>query len=117
LGAGKTCLTQGIAIGLGIREHTSSPSFVLLKEYRGRLALYHIDLYRLNNTNEIADLGLDDYLYGEGVSVVEWADKGISILPQEYLLIRIRHLSETERQLSFDSQGERYSSLVDFICN
>ena len=74
LGAGKTCLTQGIARGLGIHEYTASPSFVLVREYQGKLPLYHIDLYRLDKIEEVAQLGLDDYLYGKGVCVVEWAD-------------------------------------------
>ena len=81
LGVGKTCLAQGIAWGLGIKEYASSPSFVIVKEYQGRLPLYHIDLYRLDEIDEIAELGLDEYLYGEGVCVVEWAEKGFSLLP------------------------------------
>jgi tRNA threonylcarbamoyladenosine biosynthesis protein TsaE len=75
LGAGKTCLTQGIARGLGIREYAASPSFVVVRELYGRLPLYHMDLYRLENIEEIADLGLDDYFYGQGVSVVEWGKR------------------------------------------
>src|SRR3989304_2198922 len=76
LGTGKTCFTQGVAQGLGINEYTSSPSFVLVREYRGRLPLYHIDLYRLERIEEIDQLGLDDYLYGNGVCVGEWAERG-----------------------------------------
>src|SRR3972149_1751996 len=71
LGTGKTCLTQGIAWGLGIEDYASSPSFVLVREYRGRLPLYHVDFYRLERLEEIAGLGLDDYLYGNGVCVIE----------------------------------------------
>src|SRR5690349_17851059 len=73
LGAGKTCLTQGIAYGLGSKEYAASPSFVIMRELKGRLTLYHMDLYRLDRIEEIVDLGLDDYLYGKGVCVVEWA--------------------------------------------
>ena len=87
LGVGKTCLTQGIAWGLGIKEYAVSPSFVLVRELYGRLPLYHIDLYRLDHIEEIEDLGLDDYLYGRGVCVVEWAEKGLAVLPTEHLLI------------------------------
>lgn len=79
LGAGKTCLTQGIAWGLGIEEYTLSPSFVIMRELYGRLPLYHMDFYRLDNIKEIADLGLDDYLYGHGVCVIEWAEKGMAM--------------------------------------
>ncbi|OGN90046.1 MAG: tRNA (adenosine(37)-N6)-threonylcarbamoyltransferase complex ATPase subunit type 1 TsaE, partial [Chloroflexi bacterium RBG_13_46_9] len=84
LGAGKTCLTQGIAWGLGIEEYTLSPSFVIMRELHGSLPLYHMDFYRLDNINEIADLGLDDYLYGRGVCVIEWAEKGMDILPDDH---------------------------------
>ena len=83
LGAGKTCLTQGIAWGLGIDEYAASPSFVLVRELHGRLPLYHVDFYRLENLEEIAELGLDEYFYGQGVSVVEWADKAMELLPPE----------------------------------
>jgi tRNA threonylcarbamoyladenosine biosynthesis protein TsaE len=97
LGAGKTCLTQGIAWGLGSREYALSPSFVLMREIKGRLPLYHIDLYRLDRIKEIAELGLEDYLYGKGVCVIEWAEKGMSILPPEYLMIKIDYLGDNER--------------------
>src|SRR4030042_912303 len=83
LGAGKTCLTQGIAWGLGIQEYALSPSFVIIRELHGRLPLYHIDLYRLDRIEEGIDLGLDDYLYGRGVCVIEWADRALGILPEE----------------------------------
>jgi tRNA threonylcarbamoyladenosine biosynthesis protein TsaE len=92
LGTGKTCLTQGIARGLGIEGGATSPSFVIVKEYYGRLPLYHIDLYRLDQTEEVLELGLDEYLYGNGICVVEWAEKGLNVLPQEYLLIKLEHL-------------------------
>jgi tRNA threonylcarbamoyladenosine biosynthesis protein TsaE len=112
LGAGKTCFTQGIAKGLGINEYTASPSFVLVREYQGRLPLYHIDLYRLDRLEEIVDLGLDDYLYGKGVSIVEWADRGLNALPEEHLLIKIEHLAATKRKLTFELRGARYTKML-----
>jgi len=112
LGAGKTCLTQGIARGLGIREYAASPSFVVVRELYGKLPLYHMDLYRLDNLEEIADLGLDDYLYGQGVSVVEWAEKGLSLLPPEHLLIEMSYLSDTGRRLKLKASGKRYNELL-----
>jgi tRNA threonylcarbamoyladenosine biosynthesis protein TsaE len=115
LGAGKTCLTQGIAWGLGISEYAASPTFVLMREMRGRLMLYHIDLYRLDQLEEIADLGLDDYFYGKGVCVVEWAEKGLSILPPEHLRIQIDHTGETERRLTMMPDGQRYEELLTQI--
>ncbi len=115
LGAGKTCLTQGIARGLGIQEHTASPSFVLVRELYGRLPLYHIDLYRPDKLAEIADLGLDDYFYGAGVSVVEWAEKALALLPPEHLLVNINYLGESERRLRLEVRGQRYAELLEKI--
>ena len=112
LGAGKTCLTQGIAWGLGIKEYAVSPSFTIVRELYGRLPLYHIDLYRLDHIEEIAELGLDDYLYGDGICVVEWAEKGLSVLPEEHLLIQISYLSDNERSFQFKPRGKRYLDLL-----
>ncbi len=112
LGVGKACLTQGIARGLGIDEYVISPSFVLLREYGGRLSLYHIDFYRLDRIEEVIQLGLDDYLYGNGICVVEWAEKGLGMLPGEHLLIEMQHLSATRRKLSFVPEGPRYVDLL-----
>ena len=115
LGAGKTCLTQGIAWGLGIEEYTLSPSFVIMRELHGRLPLYHMDFYRLDNINEIADLGLDDYLYGRGVCVIEWAEKGMDILPDDHLLVKIRYISDGSRSFEFIPKGERYLALLEQV--
>jgi tRNA threonylcarbamoyladenosine biosynthesis protein TsaE len=112
LGSGKTCLTQGIAWGLGVKEYAFSPSFVIIREYHGRLTLYHIDFYRLDRIEEIADLGLDEYLYGKGVCVVEWAEKGIAVLPKEHLLINLSYISDTERSISPEPKGHRYVNLL-----
>lgn len=112
LGAGKTCLVQGIALGLGISEYAVSPSFVLVRELYGDLPLYHVDLYRLDHIEEIADLGLDDYFYGSGVCVVEWAEKGAAVLPAERLEVRIDYLSDSERRLRLVPHGRRYLELV-----
>ncbi|MGD9116646.1 MAG: tRNA (adenosine(37)-N6)-threonylcarbamoyltransferase complex ATPase subunit type 1 TsaE [Dehalococcoidia bacterium] len=113
LGAGKTCLTQGIAWGLGIADYAASPSFVLVRELHGRLPLYHMDFYRLENLEEIADLGLDDYFYGGGVSVVEWAEKALALLPPEHLLIEMEYLNDNERRLKFKASGKRYREMLD----
>lgn len=113
LGAGKTCLTQGIAWGLGSTEYAASPTFVLMRELKGRLMLYHIDLYRLDHLEEIADLGLDDYFYGKGVCVVEWAEKGLAILPEENMLVQINYLNDNERRLIFTPNGKRHEELME----
>ena len=112
LGTGKTCLTQGIAWGLDIDEYTLSPTFVIMRELYGRMPLYHIDLYRLDRIEESMDLGLDDYLYGRGVCVVEWAEKALSILPTEHLLIKIGYHSDTERSFQMKPRGQRYLEIV-----
>jgi len=112
LGAGKTTLTQGIARGLGSQENALSPTFVLMRELKGRLPLYHIDLYRLDRLEEISDLGLDDYLYGNGLCVIEWAEKGLAVLPAEHLLIKIDYLEDTGRQFEFIPEGRRYRKLL-----
>ena len=112
LGAGKTCLTQGIAYGLDIQEYTLSPSFVIMRELHGRLSLYHMDFYRLDNVAEISDLGLDDYLFGKGVCVIEWANKGLTVLPEDHLLINIDYLADNERSFTIASKGERYVRML-----
>ncbi len=117
LGTGKTCLTQGIAWGLGIKEYAVSPSFVIVRELHGRLPLYHIDLYRLDHIEEIVELGLDDYLYGSGVCVVEWAEKGLSVLPIEHLLIQISFLSDSERNFQLKPSGKRYLEILAQLKN
>jgi tRNA threonylcarbamoyladenosine biosynthesis protein TsaE len=115
LGAGKTCLTQGIAYGLDIQEYTLSPSFVIMRELHGRLPLYHMDFYRLDNIAEISDLGLDDYLFGKGVCVIEWANKGLTVLPEDHLLINIDYLSDNERSFVIEPKGERYIRMLTHL--
>ena len=112
LGSGKTCLTQGIARGLGVKENALSPTFVIMREMHGRLALYHIDLYRLDRLEETEDLGLDDYFYGEGVSVVEWAEKALALMPPDRMMVRIDYLSNTERRMRLSPNGKRYERMV-----
>ena len=112
LGSGKTCLTQGIARGLGVKENALSPTFVIMREMHGRLALYHIDLYRLDRLEETEDLGLDDYFYGEGVSVVEWAEKALALMPPDRMMVRIDYLSNTERRMRLSPNGKRYEQMV-----
>ncbi len=112
LGTGKTCLTQGIAWGLNIKEYALSPSFAIVRELQGRLPLCHIDLYRLDHIEEIVDLGLDDYLYDNSVCVVEWAERGLGALPTEHLMIQISYLSDTERSFQLKPSGKRYREIL-----
>jgi tRNA threonylcarbamoyladenosine biosynthesis protein TsaE len=115
LGSGKTCLTQGIAWGLDVEEQAFSPTFILVREYRGRLPLYHIDLYRLDRIEEIIDLELEQYFNDERVCVVEWAEKGKEVLPHENLLIKLEYTSPTDRLITLEPHGERYEQLVKFL--
>jgi len=115
LGAGKTCLAQGIAFGLGVQDQVVSPTFVLVRQYEGRIPLYHIDLYRLDRAEEMSDLGLDDYLYGEGASVVEWADKGLALLPREHLFVELVVAGANKRTIRFRPAGIRYVHVVSRI--
>jgi len=115
LGTGKTCLVQGIAHGLAIKEYAFSPTFVILREYHGRLPLYHIDFYRLDHVEEIADLGLEEYFYGDGVCVVEWAEKGLQVVPRDNLLITLHYIPayHTGRSICLKPQGKHYYELIE----
>lgn len=115
LGTGKTVLTQGIAQGLGITAVVNSPTFTLLKEYQGRLPLYHFDLYRLDDPNEVLALGFDEYFYGQGICVVEWAQKAEEIWPREYLRVRLKVISETKRGLIFEAHGTNYARVLQWL--
>ena len=89
LGAGKTTLTKGIARGLEVPDLVHSPTFTLIHEHKGRLPVYHFDLYRLDTIEQIEDLGYEDYFYGSGVTIVEWAEKIESLLPEDHLEVSI----------------------------
>jgi tRNA threonylcarbamoyladenosine biosynthesis protein TsaE len=110
LGSGKTVLSKGIAIGLGVTDGDSvrSPSFVLIHRYQGRVPMYHADLYRLDGPTEIADIGLREFLAGDAVAVIEWADKLEASLPSERLDIVLAHQEEQTRLITVTPQGARY---------
>ena len=114
LGTGKTCLVQGLGQGLGIHEYTLSPSFVIIRIYQGRLTLYHLDFYRLEE-KEVLDLGLEEYLSAQGITVVEWAERAKELWPPEYLLISLDFLSENQRRLRFEPRGKRYEERVEAL--
>ena len=115
LGAGKTQFVQGMAVGLGVESGTpvTSPTFTLVNIYGGRLPFYHLDLYRLAGAEEVAGLGLEEYLFGSGVCVVEWAERLGPELPTEHLIIRFTMVGEHERSLVFEPAGLRYRKLVE----
>lgn len=116
LGSGKTVLTKGIASGLGIRkDRVISPSFVLIRQYRGEIPFYHFDLYRLKMPKDILGLGYEEYLYDEGITVIEWADRLKYLLPQEYLKIELFIKPGSQRLLKFKAIGSRYKELLDRV--
>ncbi len=117
LGSGKTVLTKGIASGLGVKkDRVISPTFVLIREYvLAKIPLYHFDLYRLNAPEGVLALGYEEYLYDDGVTVIEWADRLKYILPKEYLKINLRVKSSSERTLEFSAFGRRYKQLLGEI--
>jgi len=101
LGSGKTVLTKGIARGLGVKNerYVNSPTFVIIKEYKGRLPLYHFDLYRLNKSNILDLEAYDEYFYGDGVSVIEWADKIRRFLPSKRIEVRLLVAGKGKRRI------------------
>jgi tRNA threonylcarbamoyladenosine biosynthesis protein TsaE len=114
LGSGKTSLTQGLARGLGVppERPVRSPSFVLIQRYQGRVPVYHADLYRLEGAADVEEIGLREYLGGDGVAVIEWADKIEAALPAERLDITIAHQTEDTRLLTLTPRGLRYQQLL-----
>ncbi len=108
LGAGKTCLTQGIAKGLRIPEtyYVTSPTFTLINEYPGRIPLYHMDAYRLSGSRDLEDMGYEEYFYGDGVVVIEWAEKVDDIIPAEALLIHLEHSNGDTRKIRISSKSD-----------
>ena len=113
LGAGKTNLAYGIARGLDVREqYITSPTFTFVNEYPGRVPLYHIDLYRLKGPDELENIGFDEYLESDGVTVIEWAERAEDELPVERLSVYLSSVDEKSRELGFLPEGERYEKLV-----
>ncbi len=114
LGAGKTFLVRAVARGLGVPAEAlvTSPTFVLIQEYAGRLPIYHFDVYRLRRPNEFFDLGVGEYFEAGGVSLVEWADRVEGQLPPNHLRIRIHVTGEESRRIELEGRGDRYEALV-----
>ncbi|OIN96180.1 tRNA (adenosine(37)-N6)-threonylcarbamoyltransferase complex ATPase subunit type 1 TsaE [Candidatus Desantisbacteria bacterium CG1_02_38_46] len=99
LGSGKTTFVQGLAKGLGVKDIPTSPSFVLMNIYKCKLPLYHFDLYRLDNTDEIRNLGHEEFFYGDGITVVEWAEKLKELLPSKYIEVKFKILGKNKREI------------------
>lgn len=111
LGTGKTHITKGIALGLGIEDNITSPTFNIVNEYEGRHKMYHFDVYRVNDPDEISAIGFDEYIFGNGVSVIEWSNYIEDLIPEEHIEIKISKLPEMGdnfRKIQVNSWGKRY---------
>ncbi len=120
LGSGKTVFVGGLARGLGVdpAAHVSSPTFTIMHRYPGRLPLYHIDLYRIDTPEAFATVGLDDYLEGDGIAAVEWAEHGWGMLPSERLIVQLRQTGLEARTIELIPIGDRYRRLVqELMCD
>lgn len=106
LGAGKTRFVRGVALGLGVKGLVKSPSFTLVNVYEGgRIPLYHIDLYRLGSVDELYSAGIEEYIYGDGVSVIEWADSIPDLLDGCTIVIRLSSLGDERRSIEIERRG------------
>ena len=115
LGSGKTCLTRGIAQGLNVPKglYVTSPSYSLINEYPGRLLLFHVDLYRVQDVGELEELGLDEIMAGDGIAVIEWADRLVGQLPKERLAVSMSILNDRTRALQFTGYGSQAVDLLE----
>lgn len=110
LGSGKTVFARGMAMGLGCRKkEVVSPTFVLMRQYQGQCAVYHFDLYRLKDIHQLEQIGYEEYFYGEGVTVIEWADRIEAALPKEYLKIEFQIKDNNKRLIKFTPKGKHYA--------
>ena len=114
LGAGKTTFTKGLAKGLDIRQMIKSPTYTIVREYEGRLPLYHLDVYRIGDDPDSIDL--DDFLFGEGVTVIEWGELLGENLPEDYLKLSFLK-KEDGRELVFEAKGKRAQELIEGLQN
>lgn len=105
LGAGKTCFVQGLARGVGVARPVTSPTFVLINEYRGRLPVHHVDAYRTERPEELVDVGLLDLFGGDGVTVVEWADRAAPLLPAAAIRVHIEGVGDEPREITIEFPG------------
>jgi tRNA threonylcarbamoyladenosine biosynthesis protein TsaE len=120
LGAGKTAFTGGIASALGITGYITSPTFTIINEYRGRLPLYHFDVYRIDDPDEMFEVGFDEYICGEGIVVIEWADLIKDILPKDHIKVNIEKVFDEgadQRSISMEFIGGRYEQYEGDLTN
>ncbi len=113
LGAGKTSLSFGIALGLEVQEqYITSPTFTFVNEYQGRVPFYHMDLYRLKEPSELEGIGFEEYVDSDGVTVIEWAERADEELPAQRLSVYLSYASENSREIGFLAEGARYELIL-----
>ncbi len=112
LGAGKTTFTQSLAKGLGVCDYVTSPTFTIVNEYDGRIPLYHFDVYRIGSSEEMYDIGYDEYINSDGVCIIEWANLIEDIVPEERLTIELKYV-EDGREMILTPKGEEYTRIVE----
>ena len=114
LGAGKTTLTQFIAKKFGVNEYITSPTFTIIKEYEGKLPFYHMDVYRIDSEDDMYDLGYEEYIYSEGITIIEWSQKIKNMLPENRINIDIQRGSDDNtRILYITGQGHTYDKIAE----
>ena len=113
LGAGKTSFTKAFALGLEVEDYVTSPTFTIIQEYEGRLPLYHFDVYRIEDLREMEDIAYEEYFYGDGVCVIEWAQIIKDLLPKNYLQIEIKHMDIEKREICFTATDEYYEKKIE----
>jgi len=114
LGSGKTTFVKGLAKGLRVSPNkVHSPTFVLMNAYEGKIPLFHFDFYRIEKSSELSSIGYDEFLYDEGIAVVEWAEHFGALMPKEYLKIRFQHKGENKREIKISAHGKKYRPLLE----
>ncbi|WP_027339454.1 tRNA (adenosine(37)-N6)-threonylcarbamoyltransferase complex ATPase subunit type 1 TsaE [Halonatronum saccharophilum] len=111
LGAGKTSLAKGICAGLGVTVDITSPTYTIVNEYRGRMRVNHMDLYRISKEQQLTDIGFEDYIYGDGVSIIEWPDKSGTLMPDNYLDINMKGQGN-DREIRIIPQANKFIGLI-----
>ena len=114
LGCGKTTLAQAIAEGAGVdeREYVNSPTFAVLHEYGGRIPIYHMDFYRLGSSDDVLALGLDEYLCGDGLALIEWFERAEEVLPESLLVVHLSFVNTNSRAISLLSTDPRWQKII-----
>ena len=113
LGAGKTALSKAVAKGLEVSEYVTSPTFAIIHEYEGRMPLYHFDVYRIGEIEEMEDLGYEEYFYGEGVCLIEWASQIRELIPKSHLWIHIKKIDENTREIEITGTNHHFEEIIE----